>query len=87
MINFEQFNKKSGDKHNKCSAPISSTNNMIDFPVPHKHSLVSCEEVGHWVDRLMELPEVESSPTQEPSLKNNDEILQLAERLVNLGLV
>ena len=84
MIHFEQFNKKLSDQFSSFT-PDSSTNNIVEFTSTNKESLVSCEEVGYWVDRLMELPEIETTP--KASLEKKDNCLELAAKLVNQGLV
>ena len=84
MIKFEQFNKKNEDVHPKCCVPNSSTNNLVNFPAPDGPTLVSVEEVGHWVDRLMEMSE-DSCMTAR--VEKKDDYLELAAKLVNEGLI
>ena len=84
MIKFEQFNKKNEDVHPKCCALNPSTNNLVNFPAPDRQTLVSTEEVGHWVDRLMEMPE-DSCMTDR--VEKKDDYLELAAKLVNEGLI
>jgi hypothetical protein len=83
VIKFEQFNKKNDDVHPKCCALNPSTNNLVNFPATDRQTLVSAEEVGHWVDLLMEMPE-DSCMTDRVE---KDDYLELAAKLVNEGLI
>ena len=84
MIKFEQFNKKNEDMHPKCCVLNPSINNLVNFPSTDGQTLVSAAEVGHWVDRLMEMPE-DSCITAR--VEKKDDYLELAAKLVNEGLL
>jgi len=84
VIKFEQFNKKNENVHAKYCTTNASIDNLVDFPTPDRQALVSAEEVGHWVDRLMKMTEDSSMSV---CVEKKDDCLELAQKLVNQGLI
>ena len=84
MIKFEQFNKKNEVVHAKYCTPKPLTNNLVNFPALDRQTFMTAEEVGHWVDLLMEMPEDSPSTVR---VEKNDDYLELAAKLVNEELI
>ena len=73
------------DDLNQSESNFNSEDDTIIFPSEPKYE-VSKEEIGKWVDQLMEMPEPESSYTElSEEFSNNfeDPITRVAERILS----
>jgi hypothetical protein len=73
------------DDLNQSESNFNSEDDTIIFPSELKYE-VSKEEIGKWVDQLMEMPEPESSYTElSEEFSNNfeDPITRVAERILS----
>lgn len=83
MTNFNKPSNYKSTLTNTSNQLDVQPDNIIAFPASPRASGCSHQEVGHWVDRLLSLPE---SSNQATSLEK-DSVSDLAELLVENGIV
>ena len=89
MIYFQDYLNREEIKNMNIDSDQSSLNscndsNVISFPSDSVDE-VSKEEIGKWVDQLMEMPEPDSSFSNRFENFSEDPLYQVAERILSEG--
>lgn len=87
MIYFQDYLNREEIKNMNIDSDQSSLNscndsNVISFPSDSVDE-VSKEEIGKWVDQLMEMPEPDSSFSNRFENFSEDPLIQVAERILS----